>query len=180
MRTWDISKAKFYSELMNWLVSFFSLDAASSTEAEVHSAATAVTATLEGLKSAAIEEAKSAVKAEMDTTTASLQQLAGEIAEMKKAAATAGEQVTALTAEIETLKGQLSTKEADMQKAAADHKKQVEALSTEIGVLKTGAKSELEVKTETLPALKDKGNAGRFQVVENKALDEFFGRRAGN
>jgi len=36
MKIWNINAAKFYSETMNALASFFGLDAETSTEAELH------------------------------------------------------------------------------------------------------------------------------------------------
>lgn len=181
MRTWDITKAKFYSELMNWMTGFLGLNADEATEAEVHSAATAITGTIETMKTAAVEEAKEAVKTEMATVTASIQTLTDQVTALQTKADDAATKVTELTGQIETLQNDLKSKDAELATKEGAHAKRVAELSGEIAKLKTGAVAELEVKTETIPGGEagDKGaRRGNVVVVKNEALDNFFGRKS--
>jgi len=180
MRTWDISKAKFYSELMNWMVSFLNLNPTDSTEAEVHSAATAITETLDSIKTKAVDEARDAVKEELSTMKTQMDGLSAQMKALNDKATQAEQSAATLTTEMDTLKQQLAVKDAELAKEKADHKTAIDGLTSELAKAKAGGGGELEVKTQTFPHLRSGNTAGKAVVIESKKLDAFFGRPGTN
>lgn len=155
MKNWSATSAKFYSELMNGLASFFGLNAEETTEAELHQQLTEA-GSLQQIKSAAMQEATAAVQAKMEDFSAQLAALQTRFDALETDAQAKGEKVAELEGELETVRGQLAEKET----AVAGHVAQIKTLSGEVASLKAGKPIDKHTPADDSKPGVSGGNAG--------------------
>lgn len=134
---WDISKSKFYADIMTKLTAFFGLDAESATEAEIDQA-------LQNVKSIPEIEAAAALKAQADNA-AKFKELSdrmtameGLIESLKGEKETAEQKALDAAEKLTALEASQSAKDAENAKLSA----QITTLAGEISSLKAGRQTD--------------------------------------
>lgn len=174
MKNWNIASAKFYSELMNGLSTFFGLNAEETTEAELHQQLIEA-GSLAEIRAAALKEANEAVTAQMADFQTKLDGLQTQLNDLQADAQSKTEKVKDLETELETVKGQLTEKDGEI----AGHLTQIQTLSGTVASLKAGKPiDKISPPDASKPIEQAKApNGGR--VVSAKEIEEAYAKAAG-
>ncbi len=162
MKNWNASASKFYSEIMTGMAAFFGLNADERTEAELHQQLTEA-GSLEEIRAVALKEANDMVQAQMAEFQTKLDALQTGFDSLKTDAESKAEQVEQLTADLETVREQLTEKDTEV----AGHLEQIKTLSGTVATLKAGKPIE-QAKS---------ANGGT--AVSTKELNEAYDRIVG-
>lgn len=166
----DITKAKFYQEIMSGLASLFGVN----TEAEIH-AALEKTPTMQAMQDAAI----AAVQDQMDGIKTTVADLTTQVADLTASLAAKDGEITALTEKVTGLQTALDKKEAEMAALITQHATERNTLSGEVARLRAGKLLETDTETESVT-----GEAGGVKpaghVVKAEKIEAFFGAAAKN
>lgn len=180
MKTWDATKAKFYSEIMGWCAYFLGLSE-EATESEVHEATSKITDTLSGIREAAIKAAQDTVAAQMkelsDKVEANTQSIT-EVNDKLKAKETEAETLSGRVGELEeSLKG----KDKEISELKATHEKEKNTLASEISKLKAGRSLETDENTETVSHQLGNGGGGKAgTVIQNNEMKAWLKKPVSN
>jgi len=135
--------SKLFSEIMEGLAVFFSLDAETTTETDIHAAldgAEPLATQLEkakGQPDAALTKERDDLKAKVETLKGELETQKGKVAETEKALGVKDARIADLQVEVETAN-------ADLETAKGQHKTEVSTLSARIAKLTAGTSKEIE------------------------------------
>lgn len=167
MKTWNIASAKFYSEMMNGLASFFGLNADETTEAELHQQLVEA-GSLAEIRATALKEANDAVAAQMADFKTQLETLQNSFNDLKADAESKGEKVTELEQQLETVRGDVAAKDA----AIAQHLEQIKSLSGEVATMKAGKPIDKQTPPDESKPVSNSGSAANgARVVTMKELE---------
>lgn len=167
MKTWNIASAKFYSEMMNGLASFFGLNADETTEAEMHQQLIEA-GSLSEIRAAALKEANEAVAAQMADFKTQLETLQTSFNDLKADAESKGEKVTELEQQLEAVRGNEAAKDA----AIAQHLEQIKSLSGEVATMKAGKPIDRQTPPdESKPVTSGGGASNGARVVSMQELE---------
>lgn len=167
MKTWNIASAKFYSEMMNGLASFFGLNADETTEAELHQQLIEA-GSLAEIRAAALKEANEAVAAQMADFKTQLETLQTSFNDLKADAESKGAKVTDLEEQLETVRGDVAAKDA----AIAGHLEQIKSLSGEVATMKAGKPIDRQTPPDESKLVTSGGGASNgARVVSMKELE---------
>ena len=166
MTTWDITKAKFYQEIMTGLATLFNVG----TEAEIH-AALEKTPTIEAMKAAAVE----AVKEEMDGIKASVGTLTQQVADLTAAIAAKDQEIQTLTGKTTDLEAAIAQKEKELADLTVKHTNERNTLSAEVARLQAGRIKEQDADSEGKTGEAGNGIKTAGQVVKAEKIEAFFG-----
>lgn len=167
MKTWNIASAKFYSEMMNGLASFFGLNADETTEAEMHQQLIEA-GSLSEIRAAALKEANEAVAAQMADFKTQLETLQTSFNDLKADAESKGEKVAELEQQLETVRGNEAAKDA----AIAQHLEQIKSLSGEVATMKAGKPIDRQTPPdESKPVTSGGGASNGARVVSMQELE---------
>lgn len=167
MKTWNIASAKFYSEMMNGLASFFGLNADETTEAEMHQQLIEA-GSLAEIRAAALKEANEAVAAQMADFKTQLETLQTSFNDLKADAESKGEKVTELEQQLEAVRGNEAAKDA----AIAQHLEQIKSLSGEVATMKAGKPIDRQTPPdESKPVTSGVGASNGARVVSMQELE---------
>ena len=162
----DITKAKFYQEIMSGLASLFGVN----TEAEIH-AALEKTPTIDAMKAAAVE----AVQEEMAAVKASVADLTQQVEALTASVQEKDGQISTLTEKVSDLQAALTAKETELSDLTVKYTTERNTLSAEIARLRAGKSLEQDVETEGKTG--EAGNPVKVAgtVVRAQKVEEFFG-----
>lgn len=167
MKTWNIASAKFYSEMMNGLASFFGLNADETTEAEMHQQLIEA-GSLSEIRAAALKEANEAVAAQMADFKTQLETLQTSFNDLKADAESKGEKVAELEQQLEAVRGNEAAKDA----AIAQHLEQIKSLSGEVATMKAGKPIDRQTPPdESKPVTSGGGASNGARVVSMQELE---------
>lgn len=169
MKTWNIASAKFYSEMMNGLASFFGASAEDVTEAELHQKLIEA-GTLESVRAAALQEANEAVTAQMADFKSQLAALQSGFDDLKADSEAKAAKVVELETDIEAMRGKLAEKETQI----GAHLSQIQTLSGSLASLKAGKTVDIVTPLDaSLPVPPTKSQNGGV-VVTTEQLNKAF------
>ena len=167
MKTWNIASAKFYSEMMNGLASFFGLNADETTEAEMQQQLIEA-GSLSEIRAAALKEANEAVAAQMADFKTQLETLQTSFNDLKADAESKGEKVAELEQQLEAVRGNEAAKDA----AIAQHLEQIKSLSGEVATMKAGKPIDRQTPPdESKPVTSGGGASNGARVVSMQELE---------
>lgn len=135
--------SKLFSEIMEGLVGFFSLDAETTTETDIHAAldgAEPLATQLEkakGQPDAALVKERDDLKAEVETLKGEVETQKSKAAEAEKGLGVKDARIAELQVEAEAAKGELET-------LKAQHKTEISTLSARVAKLTAGTSKEIE------------------------------------
>lgn len=121
MTTWDITKAKFYSEMMNAIAAFFTIKTEDATEAELHERLSNL-GTLEDLTSRVTAQATAAVQGQLDTLAAQITDLNNQVATLKVEHEAATAQITTLQTDLAAANTALTERDAKIANLEAQNR----------------------------------------------------------
>jgi DNA repair exonuclease SbcCD ATPase subunit len=174
MKNWNASASRFYAEIMNGMAIFFGLNAEETTEAELHQQLIEA-GSLAEIRAAALSEANAAVMQQMAEFQSKLDALQTGFDSLKTDAESKAEQVEQLTADLETVRGQLAEKDTEI----AGHLAQIQTLSGTVATLKAGKPIDKTAPPDhSKPVEQEKSTNGGI-VVSAKELEEAYAKVAG-
>ena len=174
MKSWSATAAKFYSETMNGLATFFGLNAEETTEAELHQQLIEA-GSLAQIKAAALQEANDAVKQQMADFQSQLSALTEQVKGLKADAQSKGEKVGELETELEAVKGTLTEKETEIEGL----KTQNQSLSGEVAGLKAGKPVDKNTPPDGSKIMPRQTASNGGVVVSQKEMEEAYNKAAG-
>lgn len=173
MKTWNITSAKFYSEIMNGVAAFFGLSE-EATEAEIHQQLIEA-GSLAEIRAAALKEANEAVAQQMADFQQKLDALQTGFDAMKADAATKSEKVDELTEALEKVQSQAAEKDTEIESLRTHNI----SLSGEVAGLKAGKPIDKNTPPDASKAT-ILGNAPKGGVVvSGNEIEEAYKKLAG-
>ena len=165
MTTWDITKAKFYSEIMESVASFFGKPDA--TEAELHDH-------LQGQDTLAAQlEAATATNGlaeKLETLTAKVDGMAAQIESLETELAARDTRIADLETQVSGLETALADKDNEIATLKTRHDAEVKALAGQVSALKAGRQHEQDTGGEPHPAGNKSTASQTVSIIENSEL----------
>lgn len=167
----DISKSKFYSEIMAGVARFFGKDAENTTEAELHEVVTSA-GTLQEMKDAAIAEASQAVTSDISAMKDQLSELSGKIEAAEASIGEKSAEIDALKANVSQLNEAITEKDSTISAQEA----KIAELSGELASLKAGkpVSQSIPPNDPSIPIEGGIGNKSGANVMTFAQLNEML------
>jgi len=169
MKTWNITSAKFYSEIMNGLSAFFGLEADDATEAELHQKIVEA-GTLENIRAAALNEANAAVQSQMADFQSQLDALQSKMTALYDEVEEKAEKIEGLESDLKMMLEDVTAKNTEIEGL----KKQNEGLSGQVASLKAGKPTEKNTPPDASKEMPKETTPKGGQVVSSDELQKAF------
>lgn len=172
MTTWDITKAKFYSEIMESVASFFGKPDA--TEAELHDHLQGQSTLAAQLEAAT---AASGLAEKLETLTAKVDGMAAQIETLETELSARDTRIAELQTQVSGLETALAEKDTEIATLKSRHESEVKSLAGQVSALKAGRQHEQDAGGEQHPAGNKSTAAQTVSIIENSELAEMVKRK---
>lgn len=172
MKDWNVNASKFYGQMMNTLAAFFGMDAAETTEAELHQKLVDA-GTVEQIETEAAEKVgakMTAFEEQVGGLQAQFEALQSQFDTLKTESEERAQKIVALNTDIEQLRADITEREGTI----AAHKATIASLSGELATMKAGRALDLDSPADESIPLKKEAAAPKAGVMTQAQVLEYF------